>query len=277
MIRLLPIWALIFSIYTPCFAQNNSKILTPQELKIIETKILGELKKSKLLDNKKKFFITLKAAREFYQYRYYEKAKVYYQQAINIDSDENKSEAYINLITIDILSKDKSKVKLSIEKAQKYYEQNPNFKTSEIAYFLKSIENYLPGKNEVSKEIVNGFYGQFAHDENLINLLKEKKYDSAFSLINPSNLKNSTNDFHIVVYDLLNVYINHKNVKELFCNKQYNEYPNSYAYSTLLCSLLNDYLQTGKFNLKRAKLADQYFNLENVEKKYLYDIAKEIK
>jgi hypothetical protein len=135
----------------------------------------------------------------------------------------------------------------------------------------------LPSTGKVSdKDLVIGFFGTFSSEENLINLLKKKDYDQAFSMISPKNLDESSNDFNIIVYDLLNVFHNKKNVKKLFCDKQFNQYPNSFAYSTILCGMMNDYLKTNQFSAARIKMADIYFKKENTDKQYLYDLAQEI-
>ncbi len=265
----------IFCTHT-AFAQIDSKIVSKKDFAIIENRVQQELKNPALDDNKK-FVLCIKTARELFQYRFYDKSIQYYQQAIELKVSENKSEAFINLIAIALTTKDKNLVKQRYLNAVKYFENNNSFKTNEIAYYLKSIENYLPGKSDNSSELVEGFYGMFAHEENLINLLKNKDYHKAFELLSPTSLSESTNDFNIIVYDSLNVFINHKKIKKLFCDKQYQKYPNSFSYSTLICGLLNDYLQFGKFSDKKIKMADIYFNQENKDKKYLYDIVREIK
>jgi hypothetical protein len=259
------------------FAQNDSNLFSDKELKILEETVAKKLSDPKIT-TKQKFYVYLRVARELYQYRFYDKSKSYYQEAIKISTEENKSEAYINIITIDVLKKDKALVKSDYEIAKKYYEVNPKLKNKEIEYFFKSLELYLPSSGKVAdKDLVNGFYGTFSSEENLINLLKQKDYDQAFSLISPKNLDNSSNDFNIIVYDLLNVFHNKKNVKKLYCDKQFNQYPNSFAYSTILCGLLNDYIKSSDFTASRIKMADIYFKKENTEKQYLYDLALEIK
>jgi hypothetical protein len=267
---------LIFSSTT--FAQNNdSKIFSEKELKTLEDTLSKKLTDTKLT-NKQKFYVFLRVGRELYQYRYIDKSKKYYQDAIKINVDENKSEAYINIIAIDVLKKDKIQVKSDYELAKAYYDSHPKFKTKEIDYYFKSLEMYLPSNGKVeNKEIIAGFFGAFASEENLINLIKSKDYDQAFSLISPKNLDESNNDFNIIVYDLLNVFHNKKSVKKLYCDKQFNQYPNSFAYSTILCGLINDYLKTNDFSAARIKMADVYFKKENTDKLYLYDLAQEIK
>ncbi len=254
--------------------EPDSKILSKKELKKIEERVQQELK-NKSLPEEKKFFLNLLAGRELYQYRFFEKAARYYQNAIEMNVSENKSEAYINLIAIAIDKNDKEKVRSLYEDSKNYFQKNPQFKTADIDYYFKTLENYLPLKKNQMPPEVKGFYGRFAHEENLINLIKAHEYQKAFSLLNPQGAAQSTNDFNITIYDSLNVLLHKKEVKTLYCNKQYKQYPDSFAMSTIICSLLNDYLEKGKFEDKHVKLADLYFK-ENSEKKYIYDMVGEL-
>jgi hypothetical protein len=266
---------LLFTQSTMVYSQTDSKIITPTEMKQIEERVQKELA-SKNLDQKKKFYLNLLAGRELYQYRFYDKAKIYYQNAIKMNIKEDKTEAFINLIAIAIIKKDKPKVQLAYDQAKNYFIEYPKFKNQEIDYYLKSIDKYLPFKNEIDPKEITGFYGRFAHEENLINLLKNKEYQKAFSNLNPNAMINAEDDFNITVFDSLNVLLNKKSVNALFCNKQFKKYPTSYAYNIIICGLLNDYLHNGKFDSKHLKRAEKYFKNEDIEKYYLLTMIKEI-
>lgn len=252
----------------------QSKVVTPKEVQVIEEQIDKELKSSKL-DNKKRLIATTLAGREFYQYRFFDKSKKYYQSAINIDTKENKSEAYINLIAIALVSKNKKDIQKYYESAQEYFRENKKFKSQEIGYYLSSIEGYLSGKN---KENVKGFYGRFVEDANLADLVKNKKYTEALSVLNPESLDpNGMNSLEFITYDALNVNVNKKNVKSLYCSEMFKKYPDAYTYSSLICGLLNDYLTNNKFDNQRLKRAEKYFAEMDPDKAYLLEVVKEIK
>jgi hypothetical protein len=274
-LNLIAIILLLFTHTEMTYSQTESKIISPKEIKLIEDRVQKELV-SKNLDEKKKFYLNLLAARELYQYRFYDKSEIYYLNAIKMNIEEDKTEALINLIAIAIIKKDKTKVQMYFDQANNYFNKYPKYKNKEIDYYLKSIENYLPLKNGIEPKAVSGFYGRFTHEESLINLLKNKEYHKAFSTLNPAAMKNSDDDFNITVFDSLNVLINKKSVKELYCNKQYKKYPSSYAYNIIICGLLNDYLQKGKFENKHLKNAEKYFNNDDKEKLYLLTMVKEI-
>lgn len=263
---------LIGIISQPIFAQDDSKIISPKELTLIETRIKTELS-SKKLSNDKKFLLNTIAGRELYQFRFYQRAQKYYEDALSIKTNENKTEPHVNLIAIAINLNDKKLVETQYKKALDYFEQNKNYKTSEIDYYLKSIDAYLNNK-EIKK--VDGFYGAFAQEENLINLIKNKEYLKAFSAINPEAVKKSTNNFNIIVYDSLNTLINKNKVKELYCAKDYQLHPKAYTYSVILCGLLTDYKSTSQFSVEKMKRAENYFSNDNTEKMYLLEMVKEI-
>lgn len=271
--------SLVLSLFFICTAGHTqselqSKLITPEQLKVIEEQVDNELQSSKL-DNKKKLIANLLAGREFYQYRFFDKSKKYYQAAIDLNTDENKTEAYINLMAISIVEKDKTQLRAFYNQAVEYFKAHSNFHSEDIKYYLNSIDGYLTGKNT---ETVKGFYGQFNQESNLVELVKSKKYSEAMAMINPVSLKGNDNlNLEVIIYDSLNVVLNKKSVKKLNCTDEYKKYPNAYTYSTLICGLLNDYVVQSKFNPKRLKRAENYFSKDNIDKAYLLEVVKEIK
>ena len=141
------LFTLFFSTTFSINANAQSAVVSAKEVSALEESIDKELKSSKL-DNKKKLIATLLAGREFYQYRFYDKSKKYYHLAIAIDTKENKSEAYINLIAIALLSKDKKDIQKSHDGAKKYFNDNKKYNSEEIGYYLSSIEGFISGKNK---------------------------------------------------------------------------------------------------------------------------------
>jgi hypothetical protein len=251
---------------------DDSKIMTLTDLKTIESEIQVKLE-SKVSTAKDKFYINLLAGRELYQFRFYEKSERYYREAIQSNVSENKTEAYINLIAISIEQKNKSKVATELVEAKKYFIKNPSLMKSEIKYYLNSIDGYLGN----SSEPIRGFYARFNQEENLIGMLKNKEFIKAFSSLKPESLKESNNSLEIIIYDSLNVLVNKKAAKNLYCEADYKKYPDSYSYSILICGLLHDYLQNGYFDKNRLVRAEAFFKEEASDKKYLLDMVKEIK
>lgn len=255
---------------TQVFAQ--SKIISVKEIEAMEAEADKQLQ-SKNLDNKKKLLAYLLAGREFYQYRYYDKSKKYYQNALKVETTENKSEAYLNLMAIALLEKDNSSLKETFTAAEAYFKKNPSMYTKEIKYYMESISSYLSGKKNPD---IKGFYAHFLDEENLISLVKNKEYQKALSVLNPQAFENSDNSSQAIIYDALNVSVHKKNVKKLYCEKEFKQYPNAYTYTVLICGLLNDYLTNSKFDEKRLARAERYF-AEEKDRMYLLEMVKEIK
>ena len=90
--------------------KNQSQLISPKELEMIEIEVTQKLK-SNQLDHSKKFLIYMLAGRELYQYRFYDKAKKYYQSALQLDVPDNKSESYINLMAISLVEGNNEELK----------------------------------------------------------------------------------------------------------------------------------------------------------------------
>jgi hypothetical protein len=250
----------------------ESKMISKKEIEAMEAEAQKQLQ-SRNLDNKTKLLAYLLAGREFYQYRYFDKSKKYYQGALKVDTNENKSEAYINLMAIALIEKDKGSLEDVFKQAEVYFKKNPAKNTKEVKYYMDSISSYLSGKKNPD---IKGYYAHFLSEENLISLVKNKEYQKALSTLNPAALEQSDNSADAVLYDALNVSVHKKNVKNLYCEKELKQYPDAYTYTVLICGLLNDYLTTAKFDEKRLARAERYF-AEEKSRMYLLEMVKEIK
>lgn len=264
----------LLSVFLATNVLSQSKVLSDKEVETIEEQV-DKLLQSPQINNDKKLTAYTLAGREFYQYRFYDKAKKYYQAAIKVNTTASKTEAYINLVAIALVTKNKKELQNRFDETQNYFNKNKKLKTNEVSYYLDSIEDYLSGKN---KNNIKGFYGRFVEDANLAELIKSKKYSDALSVLNPEGLDpKGMNSLEFISYDVLNVYVNKKNVKNLYCSNEFRKYPNAYTYSVLLCGLLNDYLTKSVFDESRMKRALNYFSEVDREKSYLLDVVKEIK
>lgn len=255
-------------------ATAQSKLVTSEQLKSIEEQVDLQLS-SASLDNDKKLLANLLAGREFYQYRFYDKSKKYYTVASALPANGNKTEAYINLMAISVATKNKQELRVNFDQAQNYFNKNIQLKTEEVKYYLNAIETYLTGK---STTVVKGFYGPFAQEGALVELMKNKKYAEVLASINPEALESDDQiSLETIIYDVANVALNKKSVKKMYCTPEFKKYPNAYTYGVLVCGLLSDYLEVSKFNAERFKRAESYFSKDNVEKSYLFEAVKEIK
>ena len=255
----------------------DSKIATEAELKNFEIQVEKELSDNNNPPDKK-FNINMSVAKEAYRFALYEKALHYFSNAIAINADINKSDAYLSKINIALFLKPKDEAKIGqfLDEAIKYFNENTKYKSLEADSFLASIEKSLGRPSTiVAKE--NSSFTKYISEENFERMLKTKEYQQAFLKLNPEKIKISQNSLHVTAFDTLNVLLNKKKVKELYCNKEYKKYPDAYAYSMIVCGLLNDYLKTGHFTDKKMKVAEEYFTKSGSEKKYLLEMLKEIK
>lgn len=253
-------------------ASEISAVAAPQEIEMVEKALQNELA-SKEYTNDKKFFIILGAAREFYIYRSYDKARQYYEQAIAQDTKENKSEAYINLLAIEFNARNKDAVQTEYARARSYFNENSKYFTEDIKSYFSLVDNYL---NDDQQTNITGFYGHFSREENLISLLKKKDFERALASLNPEAIKDSKNDFAKIAYDLLVVHKNKRNIKELQCEAKFKQYPHAYTYHILLCDLLIQYLEDGQFRKDSLERTEIYFKDTDKDRAYLFEILKEI-
>jgi hypothetical protein len=257
------------------FATNAlGQIVSDKELKIIQDKVDEELKKENITDDQK-LLLQITAAKEAFQFHFYDVANRYYQMAIENKSKENKTEAYINRLAISLKEKKQDKVKSQFEELKSYLANNSSYKTKEIEYYIKTLDAAF-SHNE-SPENIPGFYGMYATEAQFKNLIADKKYDKALAFVNPNGLKKTSDSFNIISYDILNVLVNRKNVKGLYCSDELKKYPDAYAYSTLLCHLLSDYMKGGKMQKANLARAEKYFKSNSAEVRFLFEAVKEIK
>lgn len=239
----------------------------------IEKLAIEKMKQSNL-SNKEKYFIYNMAGREFYYYSKFDKSAEYYQKAIDTKFETNLSEAYINLIAINLVKKDQTILNKQVELANQYFEKNSNYKTKEIDQYLQMMTNF--SKNNFKGE-VPAFYGHYQTTKELEKLIKEKNFREAIALLNPLTINDSNNYEMESTYDLLNVLNNRSKVSHLLCAKTLKKYPDSFAYSVIICDNLTFYLKNKKLNPEKIKTLTKYFKEIKPEKSYLLDALLELK
>lgn len=118
----------------------------------------------------------------------------------------------------------------------------------------------------------------FFFDANLKSLIQNKAYEKAILSINPEKLNEAEFSSYRIIYDLLNVKIKKRLVKNLYCYQDYQKDPDTYyQYSTLLCDLLLDYLRDGKLGNDHIKVVEEYFFKHDLKERYLLQLAKDLR
>lgn len=112
---------------------------------------------------------------------------------------------------------------------------------------------------------------------NLKSLIQNKSYEKAILSINPEKLKEPEFAAYRIIYDLLNVKIKKRLVRNLYCFQDFQKDPESYyQHSTLLCDLLIDYLRDGKLGADHLRVVEEYFFKHDLKERYLLQLAKEL-
>ena len=111
--------------------------------------------------------------------------------------------------------------------------------------------------------------------QEIINKIERGQFREALLDFNPQGLTDVDLPYK-VVYDLLNVLVNKRKVKKIFCRDSYNKYPHSYSYTIKICGILIIFVSTGKIDQKKMHDLEQYFKDTQRDEKYLLTAIKEL-
>ena len=147
-------------------------------------------------------------------------------------------------------------------------------------YLIAKAISVDEDKNEVNLALSAFPYSTkniFFFDVNLKNLIQKRFFEKAILSLNPEKLKLPQFSKYRIIYDLLNVNIKKRMVKDLYCFQDYQNDPDrSYQYSTLACELLINYLQTGKPGNDQIKIIEEYFLKHDLNDRYILNLIKDI-
>lgn len=253
-------------------AEVENKATPLKNIEALEKGIIEEVQKRKPTPKELQVIYNL-AARELYYLGYLKKSEDYYQKAIDVEVDVNKTEAYINLMAIAFTEKNVAKLKTQKEKAEAYFEKYKKYKNVDVEMYLSSIDDVLNkkvGKGKVS------FFAEYVRKESLEQVLKEKKYEEELMKYNVEKLL-ETDLASIVDYDLLNVLHRQKKVSKLFCLEEYKKYPDAFAPAIIICGMLNDYISGKAISEDSFVRLEKYFQEINGQKKYVLPYLRELK
>lgn len=202
-----------------------------------ETEVEAEIK-AQGKTNEDKYYIYALFARELLGLKEYSLAKKYYKKAL--ESGEKASildmnEVHYNMLFIrykEGADKDELRELFSIVKRTVKNQDNPQVKAA-LAYWDKVINGEY--EKEIDKSLVQSYYGNAYSLVKLENLIKNKKYSEALTLM-PSNIK----DVNMVLkihHDVLTSLVFSKK-KELLCSEKLKRYPRSPATTMQICRYL---------------------------------------
>lgn len=268
------IFILVLNLFTfkQVAALSENKAVPLKAIEAIEKEVIEEVKKR---NPSKKELVAIYnlAGRELFYLGYLKKAEEYYQKSIDVDYDTNKTESFINLMSIALTEKNLEKLKKQKNQAEAYYKNYKKYKTVEVETYLSSIDDVL--NNKVTEGKVS-FFAPLIRKNRYENVLKEKKYEEELLKYNVDNFADADMST-IVDYDFLNVLYRKKNVKKLFCLDQYKKYPDAFTPAYIICGMLNEYLQGREIKEDRFKYLEKYLNEINGERKYVVPYLRELK
>lgn len=238
----------------------------------VEKVLLAEIKK-KNSSEKDKFLLYNLAARELYNYKFYDRATHYYKKVLTLNVTDDKREAYVNLMAIEF-AKDKNISKSTYTEALKYFEKTKKINEPELKRYMDFINENFFSKNP-SKEF-RGFYGEFSKQRSLKKLIEKKSYKEALSLMNTNNI----DDRDLVTkikYDLLRSLSFGKKKLKLSCESSLKKYPHSIAWTMEICRGLVKYQKGTSPSKKDIERVEESAREQKSSSQYLASAFGELK
>lgn len=250
-------------------AENKAFPLT----KVLEyEKALTEELKKKNPSAKERQAIYNLAARELYYLGYYEKADEYYKKSIDENVNVDKSEAYINRISVQFVKKDFTTLKQRVAEARKYYTDNKKYYSKDMEMYLESMDQVVNKKTNDQKPSMFNFYtNQMSFEEGI----KSKSYTELLARFNIEKLAEADYDA-AMKYDLVHVLARKKMVNHLFCSEKIKPYREAFVPSVMICILLEDYLKGEKLSDEKINRLEKYFKEISDRDIYLLNAVKEL-
>ena len=214
----------------------------------------------KSLTNEEKFNAYIVLAFELETYGHLDKAISFYEKAKKLKPKKVDPLELETSYLFALYKFDQAKAKKYFKKYQDAIASSKDSDRERVLRFWKNVFSN-------SKQIQNGFYGQFFKDKNVKELMAKKKYSKALALRNPSGLEHANINAKLE-YDTLSRLKGKKH--GFYCEQMLKEFPNSYAVSMEICR----YLKSGKL---KHKGLDELIERAKKEAPALVHIASALK
>lgn len=238
----------------------------------------------KPISQEKRFLILVLSARTFYQNHLYDLSKKYYELALKIKlKNQNYTEVYLNLLKIYFLDKDRLNAQRIFKEAKPYFDSHHSHINEEARLILSYYHVLL--SDRTSNEILNkktltvltrGFLSNTILWHDVEILMRRGQYENAFKMLHREGLLNG-NISEKIIYDLLNVLVHQKNVKDLLCAPLFSQFQKRDNYALILCGLLTNYLGHQKLNQSQVARFTQYIMSKDQDKLYLLEAVRKLK
>jgi len=255
------------------FSAYSSENLSAEEIQKIETAWLAEFKAGKP-SIEREYLVYLNIAQDFLLHGFRDQSIKYLEKAIQLETKENKTQVYIDLIMLSENKADDS-FKNNLEALKKYWQVNPNFTNSDLTEYLNSLMKIEKG-NFTAKDFSHRFYGVTAREKVFHDSLKSKNYEKALSLMNPMHVKDA-GIIAQVQYDLLRTLAKKDINHQLLCSETFEKYGKIYSYSMMICSILQDYQKTKKVDSKNIQELESYFKAQANKESALLEMVKDLR
>lgn len=252
----------LFIISLSAWSQKSTKP-TPQQIDEWEKFILTQLATLPVMAPEKEWFLLMSTAREFKSYNYLKKSQDYYLKAFNHSHKGDKSEAVIELLAL--AHEQNENLAPSLERAQKWFKDNPSLATDEIKNWLRLMEGHQSGATPTQD--IQAYHRVWARDQRIHELMKAKKFKEAYQLLGPQKLTDANiNDK--IRYDLLaSLAMGKKTAPPLWCAPVLTEYSTSLTWSMRVCRYLKAWREEKRSTETIATIKEQ-FKKENPERLY---------
>ena len=270
------VYTLLLSLFLNYASANESDQSFLQEFSKHESILLKKLEET---EPKKHYFLYMIAAEKLFAYDFYDLSEKYYLKAIEAPSDENKSKAFLRLINLSFKKNDMAELEKSLNKADSYFIQNPNYLNSDASQIINYYKMKLPSNSDKEFEAngKNGF-SIAARDHNYRSLFRNGKYGEALNLLKRDKIVRSNSIDMQAEYDLLTLLVyGPQSGTKLTCEKIYDKYPESFSYGVITCRALTGFLQEKEISSQVMEELKQYFSKFDTDKSYLQKALKVLK
>lgn len=244
--------------------------INEKELLQWEKDALLEVEKHKTNNPEKEFLLYMIAGRELASYGQKDKALHYYQLAFEHPSASDKTEAVVQLVTLN--QENKKELKKALTRAQTWFKKNPTKETPEIKRWLAMLEGFVSGKTPYENQ---GYHTIWAIDKRIDELMKEGKAQEALKLLGPIDPE-SANINELVRYDLLGAAaLGKKASPPLLCLNTLRKYPTSHTWTMKVCRFLDDWKEERKSKESISSIKEQ-FKKENPERLFWMKLLEQL-
>lgn len=262
---------LLASVFLTHQVMAENKAFSLAKVEEYEKALTEELKKKNPSAKERQAIYNL-AGRELHYLGYYDKADEYYKKSLEENVSVNKSEAYINRISVQFIKKDLVLLKERIAEARKYFNTNKKYFTADMEMYLNSMDEVANNKPSGKKP---GMFSFYTSQMTFKDGVKNKEYTELLARFNVEKLAEADYDA-AMRYDLVHVLARKKMVNHLFCSDKIKPYRDAFVPSVMICIVLEDYLKGEKITDDKLKRLEKYFKEIDDRDIYLLNAVKEL-